>query len=486
MQRLIMVLGTGLLLAACSDNGGGDEDKSNLLCERHSDCGSGWLCNAGRSRCERGLTGGVSGVSPTRLVVGMTAALENGPTDLGRGMKAGIEAYFNFVNTQLGGVHGRKLELLALDDKYEPGPALDNVKKFVADKSVFAVMGSVGTPTAAVTVPYAVENALIFFGAYTGAALLRKDPPDRYVFNFRASYVQETAATVRYFTVLREPGIPVDNLAVLPQGEDSAGTMDSYGQSGFDGVAKALKEKAQIEKSAIAYATYKRNTEDVEPAVKLMLKWLGSGKRVKSSDAKIHAAIVMVPTSGPAAAFVKAMLKEVSDIRGGRSQGGAYGLSSEELAEIRKVEDLAFSSVSFVGSNALADKLKAFGEYDDGETKRSYCEKVIISQVVPPPDSNSSGVLQYKEQLKAYDGNLQPGFVSLEGYLVARLFVQALQNQGPDLTTESFISTLEGLKDVNLSIGTTLTFDQNDHQASDKIWGTALTRSCTFNALDAF
>jgi len=486
MRRLMMLVGLGLLLHGCSDSGGGDEDKSKLLCERHADCGSGWLCNSGTSRCERGLSGGLWGVSATELVVGMTAALESGPTDLGRGMKAGIEAYFHHVNTQLGGVHGRKLRLVALDDKYEPEPALNNLKTFVSEKSVFAVLGSVGTPTAAVTAPYAVENKLPFFGAYTGAAILRKDPPERYVFNFRASYLQETSATVRYFTQLREPGIPIDNLAVLPQGEDATGTMDGYGQAGFDGVAKALKERAQIEKSAITYATYKRNTEDVEPAVKILLKWLGNGRRTKSSAGKINAAVLMVPTSGPAAAFVKAMLKEVADIRAGRSQGGVYGLTSEELAEIRKVDDLVFSSVSFVGSNALADKLKAFGEYDDGEIRRSYCEKVVVSQVVPPPDSNSSGVLQYRDQLKAFDANLQPGFVSLEGYLMARLFVQALQTQGPDLTTESFIATLESLKDVNLSIGPTLTFDQNDHQASDKVWGTVLNKSCAIVGLDAF
>jgi len=62
------------------------------------------------------------------------------------------------------------------------------------EREVFAVVGNVGTPTARVTVPYAVANNLLFFGAETGASLLRRDPPERYVFNYRASYADETAA----------------------------------------------------------------------------------------------------------------------------------------------------------------------------------------------------------------------------------------------------------------------------------------------------
>src|SRR5262249_42301996 len=152
-----------------------------------------------------------------------------------------IRACFEHVNA-LGGVNGRKLELVARDDGYDPTRALTAVKELIdgPDRKVFALLGNVGTPTAAMTAPYAVENKGLFFGAYTGAGLLRLDPPDRYVFNYRASYQQETEAMVNYLTNVREPKVLPQQIAVLAQGTNDAGTMDSYGQSGFDGVANAL------------------------------------------------------------------------------------------------------------------------------------------------------------------------------------------------------------------------------------------------------
>src|SRR5207244_13277298 len=105
----------------------------------------------------------------------------------------GIDTYFDFINDQ-GGINGRKVRVVALDDGYEPDRALANMKELVEQRNVFAIIGNVGTPTAEKTVPYALEKNLLFFGAFTGAPLLRKDPPDRYVFNVRASYEEETAA----------------------------------------------------------------------------------------------------------------------------------------------------------------------------------------------------------------------------------------------------------------------------------------------------
>jgi hypothetical protein len=58
-------------------------------------------------------------------------------------------------------------------------------------QQVFGFIGNVGTPTAQVALPYALERKTLFFGAFTGAGLLRRDPPDRYVFNYRASYAEE-------------------------------------------------------------------------------------------------------------------------------------------------------------------------------------------------------------------------------------------------------------------------------------------------------
>ena len=106
------------------------------------------------------------------------------------------------------------------------------MKQLYEKDQVFGIIGNVGTPTAAVAVPYALERKMLFFGAFTGANMLRNDPPDRYVFNYRASYVEETDAVVRYLVKMRR--IPPQQIAVFAQ-------QDSYGDAGFAGVAKALR-----------------------------------------------------------------------------------------------------------------------------------------------------------------------------------------------------------------------------------------------------
>ena len=106
------------------------------------------------------------------------------------------------------------------------------MKDLYEKDQVFGIVGNVGTPTAAVAVPYALQKRMLFFGAFTGANLLRRDPPDRYVINYRASYAEETDAVVRYLVKVRR--LRMDQIAVFAQ-------QDAYGDAGFAGVAKAIR-----------------------------------------------------------------------------------------------------------------------------------------------------------------------------------------------------------------------------------------------------
>ena len=135
-------------------------------------------------------------------------------------MYRGIEAAFRIANAN-GGVHDRQLRLTAADDGYEPARAAETMKQLYEKDQVFGVVGNVGTPTAVVALPYALERKMLFFGAFTGAGLLRNDPPDRYVFNYRASYAEETAATVQYLVKVRH--LKTNEIAVFAQ-------KDAYGR----------------------------------------------------------------------------------------------------------------------------------------------------------------------------------------------------------------------------------------------------------------
>ena len=367
------------------------------------------------------------GVTDSEILLGMTAPFSGPSRELGREMELGIQTYIHHVNDQ-GGVAGRKLTLLALDDGYDPDRALANMKQLYEERRVFAVIGNVGTPTAEKTVPYALEKRMLFFGALTGAALLRKDPPDRYVFNYRASYEEETAAILKYLVEIRK--IAPDQVAVFAQ-------QDGYGDAGFRGVARTMRKYGR-DPGQILRVGHPRNSVDIDGAVQAIL------------DRKEIRAVVMVSTYRPAARFIQ----KVKTAR----------------------PDMVLANVSFVGSNALADELRQSGpEFMDG---------VIVTQVVPDVESQSSAVLKFRELLAKYQPNEQATFIALEGYLDATLLGEGLRRAGDDLTTDSLIDALESIHNLDLGVGAPLNFGPSEHQGSHKVWGTVLDKSGRYQVLE--
>jgi ABC-type branched-subunit amino acid transport system substrate-binding protein len=373
-----------------------------------------------------GLLFALLGTRDNEILLGMSGPF-NGPSkELGREMEVGIKTYLRHIN-EGGGVHGRKLKLIALDDEYEPDKALANMKELHEKHKVFAVIGNIGTPTALVTVPYAIDNKLLFFGAFTGAKALRTDPPARYVFNYRASYEEETAKIVEYLVKIRK--VPPDQIAVFDQ-------QDGYGDAGFSGVVKVMRSKYQRNPEDIVRVRYERNTSQVHDAVQTIMK-----------KPELRA-VVMVGTYKPVTEFIR------------------------QLKENKR--DLIFTNVSFVGSEALADGLTPLG----------YAEDVIVTQVVPPIDSSATIVLEYKELLKKYYPNERPSFTSLEGFISTSLFVEGLRRAGDNPTSEKVIDALETIRDFELGTGAPLTFSRSQHQASHKVWGTKLDKAGTFRVLE--
>ena len=370
----------------------------------------------------------VPGVTDTEIVFGMAAPFSGPAKELGRGMKTGIDLAFAATN-DAGGVNGRKLRLVALDDGYEPDRTRTVMKELAEARNVFGFVGNVGTPTAEVAVPYTLEKKMLFFGPFTGAGLLRRDPPDRYVFNYRASYAEETAATVRYLVGVRQ--IPPGEIAVFAQ-------QDGYGDAGFNGVAKMMRKYNRNPERTLRVG-YKRNTTDVAEAVDTLLK---SRRPVR--------AVVMVSTYRAAAKFIDKVKAERPDI--------------------------VFSNVSFVGSQALADELMAYGG--------KVAEGVIVTQVVPLPHSKATAVMRYQDLLPKYSLGEKPDFVSLEGYLAATLLIEGLRRAGRDFTTESLVDALESLRGLDLGVGASMGFGMSEHQASHKVWGTMLDSSGNFQTID--
>ncbi len=346
------------------------------------------------------------------IKVGMTGAFTGPTAQLGLEVKQGIEIYFAKVNAG-GGIDGRRLELIALDDRYEPNLAGPNMRQLIDKDGVLAMIGNVGAPPAVVTAPIANEKRVLLFGAFTGTEVLRKAPPDRYVINLRASYAEETAALVNGLLSI---GIKPDEIAFFTQN-------DAYGDSGYEGAMKAIRT-AGYNIEDLPNARYSRNTLNVEEGLAELLDLPKPPK-----------AVIIVGTYAPAAKFVKMAKKEFPGT--------------------------LFLTVSFVGSEDFARSLGADGN------------DVIVTQVVPFLNKNLPASLEYQQDLSKYGGaNAEPSFASFEGYLIAKLFVVGLRSAAAkhELTREGIINAFESMRDVDIGIGVNVTLDKDNHQGLHTVW----------------
>lgn len=344
------------------------------------------------------------------IPVGMTAAF-SGPLQLvGQSMRDGIETCFAEVNAA-GGIHGRPLRLIALDDSYDPATAAANMRRLVHDHRVIAMVGSVGTPTAVETVPIGRAEKVLVFGSFSGADFLRPDPPERYVINYRASYREETKAMVEG---LLNQGIRPHEIAFFSQD-------DAYGLAGYDGAIRALAD-AGFDGRQLAHGRYRRNTLAVEDALVTIL-----------DSEKQPRAIIMVAAYAPAAKFIRL----------------ARRIFPESL----------FLNLSFIGSEPLRE---ALGDAGDG---------VIVTEVVPLLTSDLPAVHAFHAARARHRPDAAPDVVMLEGYLAARVFVAGLR-AAPRLDREGVIDGLERLGSFHIGLGEPLNLSPQDHQASRMVWPT--------------
>ncbi len=247
----------------------------------------------------------VPGVTANSILLGQSAAFSGPAAQLGIQLNAGAKAYFDKVNAE-GGVYGRKIILKTRDDRYESALAVENTKKFIEEDKVFALFAYVGTPTTVAAMPVFTKAQVPLIGPFTGAESLRK-PVNRYIFNVRASYYDETEKIVEQLV-----STGIKKIAVFYQN-------DAYGQAGLTGVQLAMDRRSL---KIAALGTVERNTVDVADAVKKI-------------GAVNPDAVVMISAYTSIAEFVRQMKKQGS------------------VAQ--------FHNVSFVGSQALANALKDEG-----------------------------------------------------------------------------------------------------------------------------
>jgi branched-chain amino acid transport system substrate-binding protein len=386
------------------------------------------------------LAGGFLSASVTRaqsttsneIRIGMSAAFRGTAAGLGTELYRGAQAYYTEINAR-GGLFGRPITVVALDDSYNPEPCIRNTIQLLDRERVFFLSNYVGTPTLTRALPVIKQYAdqqVVLVGNFTGAQPQREAPYVDQVFNVRASYRQEMTALVERFwqAGARRVGVYYQ--------------IDAYGRSGTDGVARGLAlRNAKI----VAEATYVRGAkfeEDMGAAVKAL--------REAGCD-------VVLCT--------------------GAYQGcGAFVRSARDAGWT-----VPISNVSFVGSDAMLALLVKHGRAKG----RDYTRALVNSQVVPSYDDvGLPGVAEYRTLMDKHNPQVPEAirdaaytpqkysFISLEGYVNARVIVEALRRAGANGGRQSFRQALESLRGLDLGIGAPLTFTPERHQGLDSVYFT--------------
>ncbi len=390
-------------------------------------------CLAAPWLLSHGMLPKTGGVTDTQIVLGMSAAFSGPSRGLGIELYRGAMACFNHVNSA-GGINGRKIVLKTYDDGYQPNPCVENTVKLTLDDQVFALFGYVGTPTVTRVLPllkkFQDEKMFLFF-PFTGAQPQRQPPYGEFAFNLRASYRQETKGLVDNFI-----SVGRRRIAVFYQ-------ADAYGRSGWAGVRRALGKYGE---QIVGEATYRRGQKFTSTM----------RQQVEILQAANPDAIICIGAYAACAAFLRDAVDQ--------------GLR------------VPIANLSFVGSENLL-KLITSAQRDS----RRYTELLVNSQVVPSyGDVSIPAVREYRELLERYDPQ-PPGellkedytpfphsFVSLEGFLDAKLMVEILRRLGNNPTRNHLEYAVFSVKNFDLGVGIPVSFSANRRQGQGRVYYTVV------------
>lgn len=380
-----------------------------------------------------GVATETTGLSESEIVLGMSAAFSGPSRGLGIELYRGASAYFTHVN-RAGGVRGRKIVLKTYDDGYQPDPSVANTLTLMLEDQVFALFGYVGTPTVTRVLPmlkkFQERNVYLFF-PFTGAQPQREPPYGEFAFNLRASYRQETAGLVDNFVAIGRRRIAVFYQA------------DAYGRSGWAGVRRALKKYGE---RIVGEATYRRGE-----------KFSGSMRQQVE---------ILKPSKPDAVICI-----------------GAYAACA---AFIRDSVDLGLqvpiANLSFVGSENLLELIT-----EGRQDSRRYTRLLVNSQVVPSyEDVSIPAVREYRELMRRYDPQaprellkerytpFSHSFVSLEGFLDAKLMVEVLRRLGDNPKRSKLESAVFTVNDFDLGIGEQVSFGATRRQGLQGVYYTVV------------
>jgi branched-chain amino acid transport system substrate-binding protein len=326
------------------------------------------------------------GITADTILIGQSAPLTGHAEEVGKEMKAGAEAAFAAIN-DAGGIYGRKIKLITLDDANEPERAKANTQKLINEDNVLALFGYVGTHVINPLLPVVDKAKVPLIGAATGDTNVR-DSVLRYVYTTRASYVEEAEQLVAQLSARK-----LTKIAIFYQN-------DASGRAGLAAVDYAMRKRKL---NAVVYGTVNRGDIKVQSAAQTLAK--------SGADA-----IVIATGSTSAAAFIKEVRKHNSQTQfalfstaGGKSLTAALGEEARGVA-VAQVVPLPFSEAEPLGR----EYLKRIG----GASKASFAslEGYIAARVLIE-GLKKAGKSPTRESL--VEGLDKTGTVDLSGFKLA-------------------------------------------------------------------
>ncbi|GIZ50807.1 ABC transporter substrate-binding protein [Noviherbaspirillum aridicola] len=196
-----------------------------------------------------------TGVSASTILIGQTVGLTGTVAAPVKEMNEGAQAYFDEINAQ-GGVHGRKIELKTLDDKFDPALTVANGETLIKKEGVFAMFLGRGTPHTQALLPLLEENGVPLLAPSTGAAQFHQ-PVRKLLFNIRAKYQDEVVRAIEHFNT-----VGVRAIAILH-------VDDAFGQDGLEGFRKGMEAQKLTPVGIFKFARVK---PDVKAAAAEVIK----------------------------------------------------------------------------------------------------------------------------------------------------------------------------------------------------------------------
>jgi branched-chain amino acid transport system substrate-binding protein len=338
------------------------------------------------------------GVTSTQILVGDSLP-ESGPAAAYAVLAGGEQAYFSYVNAH-GGVFGRKLKLIALDDGYDPARQLSNVKKLVLSDGVFALLGDVGTANNLAALPFITQQQVPLVYPSSGSSLMFK-PFHKYLFPLQLNYTTDGKILAHYAVT----GLHAKRIGVFYQN-------DNFGKEGLDAVTAQAKQDGA---SVTDAEPYELTDTDLTP------------QALKLQQAGVDA-VILYAIAGPFATFIGTAAK--------------VGLKAKLLSSYVASDNLLIASLGRLVNGVY---FTFFGPAVTSPDPRAVFFRSVLKHYGDP-------------KLAPVDSTTAAGFAA------AQIFVEGLRRAGPNPTREGLIRALETLRDYNGAYVGPVTYTPTSHE----------------------